>query len=357
MGNADDAPLLVTLRRDVERSLLRARNGLKYLAGLDRPTVGATPKDMVWQRGKTRLWRYRSDDVRYAPPVVLVHSLISRSYILDLRPGNSLVEFLRGRGFDVFLVDWGVPDETDAANTLETYVDQHLPAAIEQVVAVSGREAVTLVGYCLGGILAALAVAGHADLPVRNLATIAAPVDFDRFGGMFALFRSGRLDPRDVIDDSGNVPPEVLLNFFRVLKPTMPLVNYANLWQNLWNDEFLDGYQAMGQWTHDHIPFPGRCFEQVVDLFSHRNVLVEGVVPLGGRRVSLAEVTCPVLSVVAERDHIVPVEAGAPLAAVTGSTDVEEVRIPAGHVALMAGRQAAKVTHPRISDWLERHSS
>ena len=117
------------VRREVERSLLRAKNGIRYVTS--PVNVGATPKDVVWRRDRAELWRYRGDvPIRYDPPLVFVHSLVSRSYILDLRPGNSAVEFLVAQGFDVFLVDWGVPDERDAENTIETYVDEYLPRAI-----------------------------------------------------------------------------------------------------------------------------------------------------------------------------------------------------------------------------------
>ena len=108
--------LVARINRDVERSLLRARNGVRYVRGTHRPKVGATPKEVVWRRGKAELWRYRNGTVRYGPPVVIVHSLVSRSYILDLRPGNSLVEYLTAAGLDVFMLDWGVPDELDADN-------------------------------------------------------------------------------------------------------------------------------------------------------------------------------------------------------------------------------------------------
>ena len=65
--------------------------------------------------------------------MLIVHSLVSRSYILDLRPGNSLVEYLTDAGLDVFMLDWGVPDELDADNDLERYVDWYLPRAIDAV--------------------------------------------------------------------------------------------------------------------------------------------------------------------------------------------------------------------------------
>ena len=121
------ADLLSRVERDVQRAVRRSRNGLRYAAGTTRPKVGRTPKDVVWRRHKAELWRYRSDERRYRPPLVIVHSLVSRSYVLDLYPGNSAVEFFLRSGLDVFLLDWGVPDEADAGNTLEHYVDDGIP--------------------------------------------------------------------------------------------------------------------------------------------------------------------------------------------------------------------------------------
>src|SRR3712207_1417490 len=93
--------ILDRVRRDVERNALRARNGIKLVAGVDRPGVGCSPKDVVWQRGRTQLWHYRNESpggVRHSPPLLLVFSLISRSYILDLSPGSSFVEQLLDAG-------------------------------------------------------------------------------------------------------------------------------------------------------------------------------------------------------------------------------------------------------------------
>ena len=64
----------------VARQMLRARNGLAYLTGANRPAVAQTPRDLVWKRDKARLWRYRSGQRRYRPPVLIVHSLVSKSY-------------------------------------------------------------------------------------------------------------------------------------------------------------------------------------------------------------------------------------------------------------------------------------
>ena len=89
----------------------------KYATGLQlilqgtRIETGQTRKDVVWTRGKARLYRYEPEKEKKHPvPVLLVYALILRPYILDLLPGNSLVEHLLGEGFDVYLLDWGRPD-------------------------------------------------------------------------------------------------------------------------------------------------------------------------------------------------------------------------------------------------------
>ena len=227
--------------------------------------MGRTPKDVVWRRHKSELWRYRSDARRYRPPLVIVHSLVSRSYVLDLYPGNSAVEHLLREGLDVFLLDWGVPDETDAGNTLEYYVDDGIPDAVAAACETAGTDDVNLLGYCFGGVLSLLSAARHPEMPIRNLAAMATPVDFSQMETITALVRDGRLDPEDVIEPTGNVAPDVIENGFKLLKPTAEVTQYATLWENLWNDEFMEGYQAMGQWARDHIPFPGAAFEQTVE--------------------------------------------------------------------------------------------
>src|SRR4051812_45893390 len=96
---------LDAIRQDVERSVFRARNGIKYVAGIGRPEVGLTPKELVWSRERARLWRYQGDAPRGRRPLVIVWSLANRSYILDLRPGQSLIEQLLLAHNDVFLID------------------------------------------------------------------------------------------------------------------------------------------------------------------------------------------------------------------------------------------------------------
>jgi len=267
--------VLDRIRHEVERNALRARNGIKLAVGADRPGVGRTAKDVVWRGGRCELWHYRSDKVTVSPPLLIVFSLISRSYILDLTPGNSFVERLLDAGFDVYLLDWGVPDERDAQNRLEDYVDGYLPAAITRVRELSGADEVNLLGYCFGGILTLLHAAHHPDSPLRSLTVMATPVDFRHMGPLGKIFASGGVEIDAVVDSDGNVPPQVILQGFRSLTPTAEVARYVNLWDKLWSDDYVAAYQAMTGWSTDHIPFPGAAARETVDMLLRQNGLLD----------------------------------------------------------------------------------
>ena len=216
------------------------------------------------------------------------------------------------------MLDWGIPDERDAGNGLSTYVDELLPPAIDEVIAETGAEAVNVIGYCYGGLLSLLLGSTHPDLPVASLITMATPVDFREMGLMGRMFEGGRLSPDDLVDDTGNVSPEVIRNAFRVLKPTGDLNQYAILWEKLWDDRQMEGFQVMGQWTRDHIPFPGQAFRETVDIMN-TGALMSDAVRVGDRPISLKDMTWPLLNIIASKDHIVPRACATPVVDLVGS--------------------------------------
>jgi polyhydroxyalkanoate synthase len=348
--------LVERVQRDLERSLLATRNLVKPLPAISNPAVAQTPRDVVWQRDKATLYRYRSDRRGYSPPLLLTMSLVSKAYIFDLRPGSSLVEVMLDHGLDVFMLDWGIPDADDAGNTFETYCDDYLPSAVAATCAEAGSADLTLLGYCLGGVLTNLYVAAHPDGPVRNLVVVASPCDFSKLGPMGTMMGHGRLDADDLIDDTGNVSAQTMLNAFRLLKPMGDLSSYANLWVNLWSDEYLESYQAIMGWARDQIPFPGATMRQMVRMFNRENAFVNDTARLGGRRVSLRGIRCPFLSVMSMADHIAPPDSVTPMLGLVGSDDKSEMRLEAGHVGLIVGRTAARSTMPAIAEWITQRS-
>jgi polyhydroxyalkanoate synthase subunit PhaC len=347
--------LLSRVRRDVERNAQRARNAVKLVTS-NQAHAATSPRDTVWSHGRSQLWHYRSDQVRVSPPLLIVFSLFSKSYILDLSPGNSFIERLIQAGFDVFMVDWGIPDERDAQNRLEDYVDGYLPAVVARIQEVTGAEEINVLGYCFGGDLSLLYLAHHPDAPVRSLSVMATPVDFEQVGPLGDMFRVGGTEVSTVLNADGNLPPSVVLQGFRSLAPTAEITRYVNLWDKLWSDEYVASYQAMTGWGDDHIPLAGATAEQIATMLVRQNAMITDQLVLGGDAVHLSDITCPFLTVRASRDHIVPEAATAPLIDLVGSAEKDELVLDAGHVGLLVGRTAARTTIPTIIEFLHRRS-
>ena len=343
------------VRQEVERNALRARNGIRMAAGLSRPKLGVTPKDVVWRRGRSELWHYHNDNVRVSPPLLIVFSLFSRSYILDLQPGNSFVEKLIDAGFDVYLLDWGVPDERDAANRIEDYVDDYIPAAVERVRHLSGAPEINLLGYCFGSVLSLMYAAHHPDAPLSGLTVLAAPADLQQMGPLTSVIGKDGMNIDNMLDADGNLPPQIIHQGFQVLKPTAQLTQYIDLWDRMWGDDYVTAYQAMTGWASDHIPLPGGVAKDLAQMVQD-NAIVNDTLVIGGDRVSLSAITVPFLTVLATRDHIVTEASAAPLIDLVGSSDKHEMRLDAGHVGLLVGRTAAKTTIPTIIDFLVQRS-
>ena len=241
--------MLDRIRRDLDRNALRLRNGLKHLAGVGLPDTAMTPKELVWSRDKVQLNHYLSDTPKASPPVLLVMSLVSKGYILDLRPGNSFIEALMAHGLDVYALDWGVPDAADAENSFETYCDEYLPLATEEVLADSGADELIVYGYCFGAVLSLLFLAGHPEVPLRAFGIMATPIDFKQLGTTNRMFAEGRIDPDDLVDETGNVPPHYVLDGMKTLNITSDVVGYANLLNRLDDSEYIAAHQALIGWS------------------------------------------------------------------------------------------------------------
>jgi polyhydroxyalkanoate synthase len=264
------------------------------------------------------------------------------------------VEALLARGFDVYSLDWGIPDAVEAGNGFETYCDEYLPLATEAVLATSGSPDLTVYGYCFGGVLSLVFVGGHPELPIRNLALMATPIDFQVMGAVPGLLADGRLEPEDFLDDTGNVPPDAVLNGVRTFAITGDVAAYANLLVNLHDPQYIAAHEALIGWAQDHIPIPGTCFRQTVDWFIRDNCLARGEIPLPGHDVDLRDIRCPVLNVVGDADHLIPLRSNAPILDVLPHTD--DLHFPMGHVGLIIGRSAQRQSIPGIASWLEAHS-
>jgi polyhydroxyalkanoate synthase len=343
-------------RVEFERAMQRNLKGLDYFS-TSGPTLGATPKDVLIERGTMRLYHYRprERDV-YRVPLLLVMATTNRGYIFDMVPGQSLVEYLLDAGFDVFMLDWDAPRADEKSLSLESYILDFLPAAVARVKEETGEDDISIAAYCFGGVLSLLWASLHPDDGLANLVTFTTPVDFSKMD-MFQSWADRRFfDVDKLVDTFGNCPGDYLYTAFDMLRPGQRAAGNIRLYDNLWNDEFVKSYRMFDRWSTDTLPLAGEYFRQTTKKLMWGNQLLSGELEVGGQRVDLSRITVPFLHIAAEHDHIVPTAASAPLVGMVGSTDKNEIVLKGGHVSLVAGGNAIRRLWPNLVQWLGERS-
>ncbi len=336
---------------EAKDSAVKRLTNLANLLTRPPPPVGTTPADVVHAENKWKLLRYRrKTPARFKTPVLFVPSLINRHYVLDLLPGKSLAEWLVAQGHDVFCIDWGTPGDEDRFLTFDDVCDGYLGRALRK----TGAPKAHVLGYCMGGTLAAIHAAAHPER-FASLVALAAPVRFSE-AGMLGLWTQSKLfEPKALVAALGNVPWQLLQSSFHMLRPTLNLAKTVHMVDRAWDDEFLDGFLALETWGNDNVSFPGEVWRTWVEELYRGDAFQRGELALAGRPARMETIDCPLLVVSFEHDNIVPRDAASPLLALAGSTDKQELHLSGGHVGAVVSRGAAKKLWPVLSGfWAQR---
>ncbi|MBE7479044.1 MAG: alpha/beta fold hydrolase [Polyangiaceae bacterium] len=311
--------------------------------------LAPTPRDSLFSEGTATLYRFRASEVSSGrAPVLLVPSLINRWYVLDLRPGASLARALVDAGFDVYCLDWGVPEAEDRYLDWDAVVGR-VGRMVRRVQRESGAPRVGLLGYCIGGTLAAIHTALEPD-SVAGLVNLAGPIDFAEGGFLAHMVNPRWFDPQ-AIADAGNVSAQQMQSGFVALRPTAQLGKWLSFFDRLGDPERLEAYQALEEWASANIPFPGAAYAKYIRDLYQENALARGEHHVAGRRVRLGDIRCPVLTVVTDRDVICPPPAAQALNDLSSSSDKSLLVIPGGHVGAVVGGSAPKQLYPKLAEW------
>jgi poly[(R)-3-hydroxyalkanoate] polymerase subunit PhaC len=340
------------------------RDGKKFLnqppppPAAPRSTIGGTPHKVVYQEGTAQLLRYENPSIRFAEPILICYALVNRPYILDLQDDRSVIRRLLDGGFDVYLIDWGVPTEADHDLRLQDYVCRLLRNVADFVCQEAESAKVNLLGYCMGGTLSTMFTALFPER-VRNLILMATPIDFSGDEGLLNLWaREEFFDVDKLVDTCGNCPGEFLQFCFQLMKPVQNFAEkYLSLCENLEDEAFLHNFVAMERWVNDSIPVAGETFREFVKLLYQQNRLVKGELLLGEAPVKLESITCPVLLLVAEKDHLVPPGSTLALEKHVNSDEVKSMSINSGHIGLAVSSKAHRQFWPEAVNWIAEHST
>lgn len=323
-----------------------------YLTKAGKLQYQHNPRELIYQSGNTRLFHYLSmTEWKASTPVLVVFATVNKSEVLDLIPQKSFIRGLLMHGLDVYLLDWGSPqqnDQTTFADYVNDYLKQHI-AAVRQD---ARQSRVNLTGICQGGLISLCYAATHHD--VKNLVLISTPVDFHTKNNMIANMLS-RMDWAHPAVQNGNVPGNWLTQFFISLRP-FELVGkkYLHMLEKVDDPVWMDKFMRMEKWLHDSPDQPAPAFSQFVSEFYQQNKLIHNQVRLGEHSVDLRNVTMPVLNIAAREDVIIPPAATQALKKYVATSDYQFRTYPSGHIGIYVSERVGGKMTQSIANWLIR---
>lgn len=324
--------------------------GYETLQQIDQVDVAVTPKELVWQRDKVKMYHYlRDTPAKSTIPVLVSFAMLNRHDVLDLQPDRSLMRKLVEEGLDVYIMDWGYPTKADRYLSMEDYIDGYMNDAVDFLRKRHKVPSIHKQGICQGGTFSMIYASLYPE-KLKTLTTYVAPYDFDTDKCM--LFKWTKyIDIDTMVDTMGTVPGEMIDSAFGMLKPSMNISKYFGVMDSLEDKDRLMNFLRMEHWKGDLPAISGEMYRKYIKDLFRDNKLIKGELELGGRKVDLKNMTVPFLNIYATEDNIIPNESTLAVMKAIGSKDKKEYPFPGGHIGVFVGGKSQKELAPAVAQW------
>jgi len=309
---------------------------------------------------------------QHAVPLVLVPPLGVTTETFDLMPQRSLVRYLVARGFKVYLVDWGKPRKEHAHLGLADYADEMMGTALKKIRRHSGSRQLSLMGWCMGGLLCLIYQGLNRDKSIRNIVTVASPIDVESGRGVIAAVAGvaqALNGPAQLVSNYSNVrlntldPARISLPdwattiVFKMTDPVGSVTTYWDLVTHMWDREFVESHSTTSDYLNNMLRYPGGVLQDMAGSVLTENQLASGNLQVRDRTAELGSITCNLLAFAGERDNLVPPEVAGSVVEIVASSDKEFRLAPGGHMGVIIGSKAQGAVWAETADWLAPRSS
>jgi putative long chain acyl-CoA synthase len=347
-----------TLTRPIGRVGAAAQNALEVarFGGLTTDEE-PSPYEIVAEQRVYRLRHYYPGARgQPGPPVLLVPPLMLAAEVYDVSPRTSAVTILREHGADPWIVDFGAPERQEGG--LERTLADHVVAvsdAVQRVVDATGAE-VHLAGYSQGGMFVYQTAAYRRNDGLGSLITFGSPID-TRLAMPFGLPEQFAANAAGVLADrvfrGWALPAWASRTVFHLLDPVKSMRSRIEFILQLHDREALLPREGQRRFLEADgwVAWPGPAMADFLRQFIAHNRMLEGGFVIEDRLLTLADIECPILSVVGTVDEIAPAPGVRAIRLAAPRADVYELALDAGHFGLVVGSTSNAVTWPTVAAW------
>ncbi|MBK6756294.1 MAG: alpha/beta fold hydrolase [Moraxellaceae bacterium] len=301
-------------------------------------------------------------------PLVIVPPLAVNMLIYDLFPERSLVKYFVAQGFDVYLIDWGMPTRKHTHYNLNTYVSEFMPEFLAKVREHSGQQQLSLHGWSMGGIFTLCYTALTHDPDIRNLVILGTPINSHASGAIGKVYQAIERRAEWVRKNTGfrihNLNPQWLhtpgwanVVGFKMTNPMGSLMGYWELVVKLADRQFVVNHATTSAFLDKMVAYPGGIVQDMMVRIWIDNELAKGYMQLGKNEARLADIQCALWAGAGKSDNMVTKAAVETLMDHVSSSDKEFVVVAGGHMGILSGSKAPSDVWPKVAAWLAARSN
>lgn len=271
--------------------------------------IAATKGKVIYKNDIMELIRYDAVANKvHEAPLLIIPAWINKYYILDLSEQNSFVKWATGQGYDVYMISWVNPDAKHANKKFEDYVQEGAIDAIEQVIKISGKSQISVMGYCLGGTMLSCALAylkSQDKNYVKNVTLITTMIDFDNIGDMSVFIDEEQIqDIENIMQETGYLDGSEMAAIFNMMRSN------DLIWSFVVNN-YLLGKSPLAfdilYWNADVTRMPAKNHSFYLrNMYLQNKLKDKGGIEIFGEKIDVSQIDIPTYMLATKEDHIAP---------------------------------------------------